>query len=164
MTIAHTIVIALLSLFGSSVDTHRDLWKPAVRHPTKASWMVVRDHVKDKIGPAAPWVNPGFDRSLRRYTFNFEGKTTVREQPVSGALVRLRLTTSEGETNFETRSNEAGQYSIEVSLNGLESEPIDWSMTAQTTDLRQVEFVGRKILMREDDTIMVQNPIDLQPS
>lgn len=161
MVTAKVVVGVVLYLLGQvPTESNRDLWKPAA----KADAPVVAQ-VKDKIGPAAPWDTAALypDKSLRSYTFRFEGRATHAGKPVPNASVLVFLTTSQGRQTQGVTSDENGFYSIEVSLEGSRNEPIDWSMTARTPDSQQVELVGRRILMHEEETIMVQNPLELFP-
>ena len=129
-----------------------------------ASMREARHHrkVRDMIGPAGFRQLRDQDSSLRQYTYIFEGQATHRGTPCADARVVIHLVTARGTITREGMTSLDGTYSITVSVEGSRYEPVDWSMEAYTSDFKKVEMIGRRIVMREDDTVTVHNPFEFQ--
>lgn len=97
---------------------------------------------------------------LRRYTYIFEGKATHHGQPYANASVLVRLMSGETSVTKGTVTEADGSYTIEVTLNAAPDSPVDWTMEAFTPDFKKVEFYGRKIVSREENVVIVQNPLE----
>ncbi len=148
-----TIAIILLTLVGASPDTKANLWKPGRAHPSSPL-------VDPGIGPGGLPHLAGIDKSLRHYTYVFDGIATSGGLRCPNVNVVLHVTTSKTSRVLNAKTNEEGKYSIEVAFDGSRYEPVNWSMEAYSTKSRPVEFEGRHILMREDETVVVNNPVD----
>src|SRR5688500_218184 len=88
------IAVFFYVVFNVPVETNQHLHVARFRPELFAGARVAQ--VKDTIGPAE--VNAmrlHKDQSLRRYTFLFEGKATLKGKPCPGASVLVRVTTSQ---------------------------------------------------------------------
>jgi hypothetical protein len=127
------------------MDSKADLWKPA----------------RALSAPVQPVATASArDQEVRRFTYVFEGQAVTDGKPCAGASVSVRVITSVTHTVAETVTNNGGYYSVTVSAYGKTNEPISWEMMAYTADHKLVDHVGRHIVMREDDTIVVRNPVE----
>lgn len=148
------VAIALYVLGGVPIDTHKDLHRPAGLHH--------QGGLKDRIGPGFQGAPSVQDIRLRTYLYQFEGKAMFKGRPCAGAKVILRLITSRTSEIRQTATGEDGSYQIAIKIEGSRHEPVDFSMNAYTPDMRRVEFVSRRIVMREDeDTVTVHNTLNL---
>jgi len=150
------VAIVMYVLGGVPINTHKDLYQPAIIHARPAV-----QTVRDTIGPGL-WGVPGTpDIRLTTYIYHFDGLALFKGEPIAGAKVILHVTTSRTVEVREAMTADNGSYEIVVNLEGSRNEPVDWQMTAYTPDMKKVELVGRRIAMREDDSVIVHNNLDL---
>jgi hypothetical protein len=150
------VAVALYVLGGIPINTHKDLYQPARVHPRAEV-----QQVRDTIGPGL-WDAPATpDIRLNTYIYHFDGLALFKGKPIAGAKVILHVTTSRTVEVRQVVTGDDGSYEIVVNLEGSRNEPVDWQMTAYTPDMKKVELVGRRIAMREDNTVTVHKNLEL---
>jgi hypothetical protein len=98
---------------------------------------------------------------LHTYNYVFEGTVTQHHKPCAEANVLVRLNTSSANYVKGAITDEDGNYSIKMSVEAAPDEAIDYSMEAHDSDFNKVELIGRRIISREEEVVMVQKPIDI---
>jgi hypothetical protein len=157
----NSVTLILYVLLNVPINTHKELHQQSpwsMLHSIHVAHL--QKKVRDMIGPAGFRQTVDYDASLRQYTYIFEGQATHKGTPCADARVVIHLVTSRGSFIQEAKTTEDGTYSIEMVVEGSRYEPVDWSMEAFTSDFKKVEMVGRRIVMREDDTVTVHNPFE----
>lgn len=122
--------------------------------------------VKPRVQPPAvekPLPNAMFLRrnpTLKRYTYIFEGKATSQGIPCAKASVLIRMTSGDVNVTKGGITEEDGSYSIQLAIDAVDKAPVDWTIEAYTPDFEKIELYGRKIVSMQEDTVVVQKPVD----
>lgn len=101
---------------------------------------------------------------LQTYTYRFEGTVTHHGKPFSHASVLARVSTSQGLKTQGAISEDDGSYTIEMKVAAAHDEPVDWALEAFTPEFHKVEQMGRRIVTKEDTTVVVANPVEFLAS
>lgn len=161
------LVITLMILVNLPVNTHRDLHRPG-RIPapaSNASTPVIKKAAKPSGDSDFHAMKLNRDPKLRAYLYRFEGKATFQGEPCANASVTVRVETPQGTLFKGGMTDEGGNYSIELALQGARFDPVDWTMNAYTPDSKKAQLIGRRIIMHEDEedeSITVHNALTLQ--
>jgi len=108
----------------------------------------------------------------RHWTYIFEGKATLHDQPCPNASVLVRLMSGDDTVTKGTITGADGSYSMRIAIDADEKEPVDWEINAYTPDFKRVEIAGRRITEPQDNTsiapdqtpIVVNNPVEFMVS
>jgi len=88
---------------------------------------------------------------LKHWTYIFEGKATLHDKPFQNASVLVRVTNDTQSVTQGTITGADGSYRLQVSIDGREGDPVDWTLVAYTPDFQKVELNGRNIVQPDSD-------------
>jgi len=154
-----TIGVLIAYLLGTqNTATHPEAWKAV--HPNTVA--VAAAGVRDSIGPGFKDLET--DHRMHQYTYQFHGRAMYQGKPCPQANVIVRLLSPSENQTQTLLTDENGFYSAEFHIVSRRNAPIDYWMQAYTPDSRRADLEGRKIAMREDETMVVENQFSLLPS
>jgi len=156
----HLLIYATLNV---AIPTHKELWKPApIRIKTDHRIMAARVFMKTPSHTDLDWT-PHID-GLHDYLYQFHGRAMYKGRPAANASVVLRLTTKRDSIVRGAITDADGNYTIEMMVCGKNTEAVRWVMQSYTPDSQPVELEGSRIILQEDERIVVQNGQDLLAS
>jgi hypothetical protein len=146
---------------------------PAAQSPTAQFHHIIGrlPHIRPAIAPVIPIIAKSPVSSVangvpmnafqKHWTYIFEGKATLHDQPCPNASVLVRVTNGDQSVAQGTITGADGSYSLTVAVDAREGDPVDWTLDAFTPDFQKVELFGRKIVKSDDvqDQLKDQKPI-----
>jgi hypothetical protein len=104
----------------------------------------------------------------KHWTYIFEGKATIHDQPCRNANIQVRLSNGDDSVTQGTLTGADGSYVLRVGIDARDGDPVDWTLDAYTTDLQKVELTGRNIVQpsdplevqKEQQPIRLNTPVD----
>ena len=102
------------------------------------------------------------------YTYVFSGVVSSQGRPCPNAKIQLQFSTpSQPDLIQETVASANGTYELKVSVAGNPQDSADWKLVAQAPETSAAlagttEIDGRAILTEDENTVVVERPIQLQ--
>lgn len=105
---------------------------------------------------------------LHRFTYIFEGKASLHNEPCPNASVLVRLISGDRTVTQGTITDSDGAYSLKIAIDAQDMAPVDWTMEAYTSEFKKVELAGRRIVQKEEEPdqqpITVTTPVQFTVS
>jgi hypothetical protein len=142
--------------------------------PVHTHHRILRSHhlmVQPFIGPMMPVITEStlapvvsgvpMNAFQKHWTYIFEGKATLHDQPCPNSSVLVRLSNGDQSVAQGTITGPDGSYILRVAIDANDGDPVDWTLESFTPDFQKVELNGRKIVQSESsqDSQVEQKPI-----
>jgi hypothetical protein len=94
------------------------------------------------------------------FLYSFSGVAMEREMPVANAKMALWITTPWGHELHEFQTAADGSYNLTLPIYAKANEPVDWEIRGQTSDLKTIDRIGRKIAMGGEKLVSIHNTLN----
>ena len=156
----HLLIYATLS---TGISTHRELWKPGIA-PVAPQHRIHHAAVAPRQIPHQNLTWTPRISGLHDYQYQFRGRALYKGLPVAHASVVLRVMTNRDSIVRGAITDADGNYAIEIMVCGKSMDSVQWVMRSYTPESRPVELEGSRIIMQEDEKVIVQSGLDLLAS
>ncbi len=102
--------------------------------------------------------------SRRVYTYVFSGVVSSQGKPCPNAKIQIRMSPpNQDDVIQDTVASADGTYELKVTVAGSPEDSAEWKLVAQGSEigLESAAIEGRAILMEDENTVMVERPIQL---
>jgi hypothetical protein len=100
-------------------------------------------------------------KQLISYAFHFEGVALLGDAPCAGARLRVQVADGSRRRVLETTTDDHGAYSATLHIKTVANESVDWSLQSMEEKFQPLELVGRHIVIPDETSVMLDQPLHL---